>query len=148
MDGVHRNQTSVVKKVTVDKKQNNSNANTESIAGIGKNSKPAQYWNEIVNNLKKNGKIMLYTNLLNTNAVEINDMTVGIEFPKGITPFGKTVLNKPESITEISNQVSIACGKEMHIKYIDTKPQEDEMSEEQELSNFASGFDIPFDVIE
>ena len=35
---------------------------------------------------------MLYTNLLNTNAVEIDDMTVGIEFPKGITPFGKTVL--------------------------------------------------------
>ena len=65
---------------------------------------------------KNNGKIMLYTNLLNTNAVEINDMTVGIEFPKGITPFGKTVLEKPENKTEISNQVSIACGKEMHIK--------------------------------
>ena len=92
---------------------------------------------------------MLYTNLLNTNAVEVNDMTVGIEFPKGITPFGKAVLEKPESISEISNQISIACGKEMHIKYIDTKPQgEDEMTEEQQLSNFASGFDIPFDVIE
>ena len=145
MDGVPRNQTSVVKKATVDKKQNNSNANTESIAGIGKNSKPAQYWNEIVNNLKNNGKIMLYTNLLNTNAVEINDMTFGIEFPKGITPFGKTVLNKPESITEISNQVSIACGKEMHIKYIDTKPQQEKMSEEQELSDFANGFDSGYE---
>ena len=122
--------------------------NTEAIAGIGKNSKPAQYWGEIVNNLKKNGKIMLYTNLLNTNAVEINDMTVGIEFPNGLTPFGKTVLEKAENMTEITNQVSIACGKQMHIKYIDTKPQEGEMSEEQELSNFASGFDIPFDVIE
>ena len=113
--------------------------NTEAIAGIGKNSKPAQYWKEIVNNFKKNGKIMLYTNLLNTEAVEINDMTIGIEFPKGLTPFGKTVLEKAENMKEISNQVSIACGKEMNIKYI---------SEEQELSNFASGFDIPFDVIE
>ena len=91
---------------------------------------------------------MLYTNLLKTNAVEVNDMTVGIEFPEGITPFGKTILERPESISEISNQVSIACGKEMHIKYIDTKPQETENSEEQEISNFASGFDIPFDIIE
>lgn len=32
---------------------------------------------------------MLYTNLMNTNAKEINDMTVGIEFPKGLTSFGK-----------------------------------------------------------
>ena len=93
--------------------------------------------------------MMLYTNLLNTNVVEINDMTVGIEFPKGMTSFEKTVLEKSENISEISNQISIACGKEMHIKYIDTKPQEkDEMTEEQELSSFASGFDIPFDIIE
>ena len=122
---------------------------TEAIAGIGKNSKPAQYWKENVNNFKKNGKIMLYTNLLNTEAVEINDMTIGIEFPKGLTPFGKTVLEKAENMKEISNQVSIACGKEMNIKYIDTKPQQEtQLTEEQELSNFASGFDIPFDVIE
>ena len=92
---------------------------------------------------------MLYTNLLNTNAIEINDMTIGIEFPKGLTPFGKTVLEKQENKIEISNQVSIACGKEMHIKYIDTKPQDEgELSEEQELSNFANEFDIPFDIIE
>ena len=145
--GVARNKNTVVKKDTSEEKKNKPS--NQEIAGIGKNSKPAQYWNDIVNNLKKNGKIMLYTNLLNTNAVEVNDMTVGIEFPKGITPFGKAVLEKPESISEISNQISIACGKEMHIKYIDTKPQgEDEMTEEQQLSNFASGFDIPFDVIE
>lgn len=146
--GVSRAQTGVAKKaVTASSKP--KEINTDAIAGIGKDKKPAQYWQDIVNNFKKNGKIMLYTNLLNTNAIEINDMTVGIEFPKGLTPFGKTVLERPENRTEISNQVSIACGKEMHIKYIDTKPQDDgQMSEEQELSNFANEFDIPFDVIE
>ncbi|MCI8273572.1 MAG: DNA polymerase III subunit gamma/tau [Clostridia bacterium] len=121
--------------------------NVEAIQGIGKDKKPAQYWNDVVNNFKSNGKIMLYTNLLNTNAVEINDMTVGIEFPEGITSFSKTVLDRPENISEISNQISIACGKEMRIKYIDTKPQQNEMSEEQELLDFANGFDIPFDVL-
>ena len=75
-------------------------------------------------------------------------MTVGIQFPGGITPFGKAVLEKPENKQELTKQISIACGKEMHIQFIDTKPQVNKIDEEQELSNFANGFDIPFDVVE
>ena len=150
--GVARTQTSTAgNRVTPSAGiKSNTQANaTDAIAGIGKDKKPAQYWQQVVDNFKQNGKIMLYTNLLNTNAVEINDMTVGIEFPKGITPFGKTVLERPENKMEIANQVSVACGKTMQIKYIDAKPQEaGNASEENELSNFANKFDIPFDVIE
>ncbi len=150
--GAPRTQTSTVRRTNTTGGNSTSAAkasNTDAIVGIGKDKKPAQYWQEIVNNFKKNGKIMLYTNLLETNAIEINDMTVGIEFPKGITPFGKAVLEKPENKMEISKQVSVACGKEMQIKYIDSKLQGvEEMSEEQELSNFASKFDIPLDIIE
>ena len=133
---------------TTNQTQNQAKSTTDAIAGIGKNSKPAQYWKDIVNNLKQNGKIVLYTNLINTNAVEVNDMTIGIQFPGGITPFGKAVLEKPENKQELIKQVSVACGKEMNIKFIDTKPQVQEASEEQEISNFANGFDIPFDVVE
>ena len=150
--GVARTQTSTAgNRVTPSAGiKSNTQANaTDAIAGIGKDKKPAQYWQQVVNNFKQNGKIMLYTNLLNTNAVEINDMTVGIEFPKGITTFGKTVLERPENKMEIANQVSVACGKTMQIKYIDAKPQgAGDVSEESELSNFANKFDIPFDVIE
>jgi len=146
--GAPRMQSAIPKK-TASTGTATKETNNDAIAGIGKDKKPAQYWQDIVNNFKKNGKIILYTNLLNSNAVEINDMTVGIEFPKGLTPFGRTVLEKPENKTEISNQISIACGKQMHVKYIDAKPQdEEEITEEQQLSNFASEFDIPFDVIE
>ena len=105
-------------------------------------------WPNILGSLKNNGRIVLYTNLINTNAVEVNDMTIGIQFPGGITPFGKAVLEKPENKQELIKQVSVACGKEMNIKFIDTKPQVQEASEEQEISNFANGFDIPFDVVE
>ena len=112
------------------------------------NSKQSHNWKDIVNHLKQDGKIVLYTNLINTNAVEINDMTIGIQFPGGITSFGKTVLEKPENKQELVKQISIAYGKEMHIQYIDTKPKEQETNEEQELSNFANGYDIPFDVVE
>lgn len=111
-------------------------------------NKSEEYWPQIVNDLKQSGKIVLYTNLMNTKAKEINDMTVGIEFPNGMTSFGKTVLEKPENIREISNLVSIACGKEMQIKYITQNNQVHQMTQEENLQNLANQSDIPFNVIE
>ena len=110
-------------------------------------NKSEEYWPQIITDLKQSGKIVLYTNLLGTKAKEINDMTVGIEFPNGMTSFGKTVLEKQENIREISNLVSIACGKEMQIKYIEKNNQVHQMSQEETLQNLANQSDIPFNII-
>lgn len=91
---------------------------------------------------------MLYTNLLNTNAVEINDMTVGIEFPNGMTAFGKTVLERPENKNEIIKQVSMVFGKPMNIKYIDLKETKEQPKEPNNVENMMSNLDIPFHVID
>ena len=107
-----------------------------------------EYWPQIMNDLKQNGKIVLYTNLMGTKAKEINDMTVGIEFPNGMSSFGKTVLEKQENIREISNLVSIACGKEMQIKYITPEQQNCVITNEENLQKFANQSDIPFHIIE
>ncbi len=107
-----------------------------------------QYWSEILTDLKQNGKIVLYTNLINTQAKEINDMTVGIEFKNGMSAFGKTVLEKPENVREISKMVSMACGKPMDIKYISNDTQVNQISQEESLQQFANDSDIPFNVIE
>ena len=111
-------------------------------------NKSEEYWPQIVSDLKQSGKIVLYTNLMNTKATELNDMTVGIEFPNGMTSFGKTVLEKPENIREISNLVSMACGKEMQIKYISTNNTVHQLSKEEDLQNLANQSDIPFNIIE
>ena len=111
-------------------------------------TKSEEYWPEIVNDLKQSGKIVLYTNLMNTKAVELNDMTVGIQFPGGMTPFGRTVLEKPENIREISSLVSMACGKEMQIKYLTQEQQISQTSNEDDLKNLANKSDIPFNVID
>ena len=111
-------------------------------------NKTEEYWPQIVNDLKQNGKIVLYTNLMNTRAKEINDMTIGIEFPNGMTAFGKTVLEKQENIREISNLVSMACGKEMQIKYVIPNNEVHQMTREENLQNLANESDIPFNVIE
>ena len=109
---------------------------------------PEEYWPQILNELKQNGKIVLYTNLVNTKATQINDMTVGIEFPRGLTSFGRTILEKQENIKELTNMVSMASGKAMQIKYI-TNAQENknQFNREENIQNFANESDIPFNII-
>lgn len=98
------------------------NANTaKELKNNSATSLDASNWKTLVDNLKNNGKMMLYTNLINTTAKVINDMTVGIEFKNGLTPFGKTVLEKPENMQYLVKAVSQICGKEMRIKLIDGK---------------------------
>ena len=111
-------------------------------------NKVEEYWLQIITDLKQSGKIVLYTNLINTRAVELNDMTVGIQFPNGLTSFGKTVLEKQENIREISKLVSIACGKEMQIKYISEMQPVVQKTQEEDLQNLAEQSGIPFQVIE
>jgi len=111
-------------------------------------NKPEEYWPQIVNELKQSGKIVLYTNLMGTKAVEINDMTIGIEFMNGMSSFGKTVLEKQENIREISNLVSRVYGKEMQIKYLGKQTQQQQVTSEEKLQNFANQSDIPFHIIE
>ena len=108
----------------------------------------AKFWPEIVNDLKSSGKIVLYTNLINTTAVELNDMTVGINFPNGLTAFGKTVLEKQENKREIANLVSMACGKPMEIKYISNADVNHSTTNEDKLKEFAASNDISFEIID
>ena len=110
-------------------------------------NKVEEYWPQIVRDLKQNGKIVLYTNLMNTRAREINDMTVGIEFPNGLTSFGKTVLEKQENMKELTNLVSMASGKPMNIKYITNVGNVGE-TKEPNIKSIANDSDIPFHVIE
>ena len=117
--------------------------NKQYVGGVTKS------WPKIVNDLKQSGKIVLYTNLVNTQAEEINDMTVGIKFPKGITAFGKAVLEKQENVKEISTLVSMACGKEMQIKYIsEAQNQIVKNNPEDAIQKLAKESDIPFNIIE
>ena len=108
-----------------------------------------QNWGKIVGDLKQTGKILLYTNLMNTNAVEINDMTVGINFPNGITPFAKSVLDKPENMQEITKLVSMQCGKSMRVQMIDgTKNNIVEKEKTEPIADMANDLDIPINIID
>ena len=111
-------------------------------------NKAEEYWPQILNELKDNGKRVLFTSLEGTKITPINDMTVGIEFPNGMNSFGKTVLERQENIKEISTLVSMACGKPMQIKYISGNNSVHKVTNEESLKNLANESDIPFNVIE
>ena len=81
---------------------------------------------------------MLYSNLINAKGRMIDDMTYGIEFSKGLTSFGKSIIEKPENMEELRKLVSIECKKDMRIKLIDKKEQ----SENNESNNLDLGIDI------
>lgn len=125
-----------------------TNSKPKTVQAKNFSNKVEEYWPQIITDLKQSGKIVLYTNLINTRAVELNDMTVGIQFPNGLTSFGKTVLEKQENIREISKLVSIACGKEMQIKYISEMQPVVQKTQEEDLQNLAEQSGIPFQVIE
>ena len=130
---------------------------TQTVSNSTVNAKPmtkkysndlSKSWPKIVNDLKQNGKIVLYTNLMNTSAEQVGDSVVEIKFRKGMTAFGKAVLDKQENIKEISNLVSMACGKNMQIKYInDVQNQVVEHHPEDDIQKLASESDIPFNIV-
>ena len=102
-------------------------------------------WPKMVNDLRQSGKIVLYTNLVNTKAEQIDDNTVEIKFQKGITAFGKTVLEKQENINEISNLVSQACGKDIRIKYVsNAQNQISNYTPQDDIQKLAQDSEIPF----
>ena len=111
--------------------------------------KSEDYWTDILNELKRDGKIMLYTNLINTKAKKLNDMVIGIEFQNGITAFGKTVLEKPENKNELKRLVSMACGQNMEIKYMDSKSENNvEPQNNLGLEQLVKDLDVPINIIE
>ena len=107
---------------------------------------PVENWPKIVDQIKQSGKISLYTNLLNSTANKINDMTVGIKFEKGITPFGKTILERPENMNEIVRQVSIEMAQPMRVVLLDNN--DTIASSSDKFSNIAKDIDAPINIIE
>ena len=125
--------------------QNNSEENSKAIQKLKYEGKTQDYWPKLVENFKEEGKMFMYINLAGTVAKEINDMTVAIEFPNGMTEVAKEFLERPENKMNLQKTITMAAGKDMQVKFIDCKPQEDEFS--NGFESFASHSDIPFNVI-
>ena len=126
------------KQNSVAKQANASSNKTEnkSKASIA-NITSTEYWPKVINNLKNKGKLTLFTNLMNTKAVELNDLQIGIV---GLTTFGKTVVEQPENKQEITKAILQEAGKEMQIKVEEVQNVINKMQK--------PNFGIPINIIE
>ena len=137
----------LIKNANIEKKMENNLKENKNRTNSLENFKKVDTWPSIVNNLKQNGKIMLYTNLINTNARVLNDMMVGIEFPNGLTSFGKAILEKPENLSELTKLVSMECGKDMVVKLLDENNLP-KIVQKNSIDNITNNIDMPINIIE
>ncbi len=99
------------------------------------------FWANVIEKLKEERKAMLFSNLNNTKAVLLDDMTVGIQFANGLNSFGKAVIERPENMNELRRLVSMELGKDMRIKIIDKK---DETKKEETNNKIDLGININY----
>ena len=106
------------------------------------NIKGTDYWPNVINILKSKGKITLFTNLIGTKAVEINDVQIGIA---GLTPFGKRVIEDPLNRQEIIKAIFEETGKEMQIRAYDADSESSKENKNDKMNGLS---DIPFNIID
>ena len=121
------------------------NQNLKNILTTKTSNIKVENWGKIVGSIKESGKVMLYSNLANSTACELNDMTIGIAFPEGLTPFGKSVIAKSENLSELTKLVSMEYGKPMNIRLIENS---NENSEDSVIDSIAKDLDLPLNIID
>ena len=105
------------------------------------------YWSTVLDQIKSQGKIMIYTNLIGTKAKLLDDMTIGIEFPSKLSEFAKKVLNEHENKSIIEKLVSMEQGMTMRVKYIGNDDN-NEVKEKSNIENLANKLNIPINIID
>ncbi len=134
--------------VTIKQKQSEGNKVEKKVPAKPKyEGKVQDYWPKLVDDLKSQGKMVMNMYLKDTIAKEINDMTLVIEFPNGLNSAAKGTLDNPSNKQNLKEMIHLACGKEMQIKFVDTKPQDSSFGT-NEFENFAKNTNLSFNIVE
>lgn len=116
--------------------------------------KGLEAWNDVLAALKGNGKMMLYSNLEGTKAVELSGNKVGIDFG-GAGGFNKLIASKPENLSLLEEMLSKKLGRSVKVKILedgDAVLKKEQDTEKDELikkgRDIAQKLNVPFDVID
>lgn len=123
-------------------KEKESKKVSTKIASLSQEEKITE-WQTVINNLKNQGKVMLYANLINTDAIEVNDMTVSIKFYNGLNEFRKNLIEKHENMSALIKEVSIICGKPMQIRLEDAAGEKNLNVNKSSVKAISSNTKIP-----
>ncbi len=72
-------------------------------------------WPNIMKTIKDNGKMSVYSQLIDSSAVALNDVSVGI---KVNSELAKSIIELPENTNMLEKEISINMGKHMKVKVL------------------------------
>lgn len=136
-----KTETSTVVKLD-DKEKTQSNKLVSNGEADSTNGNIESAWKKVIDILKRNGKIRLYTALINTKINEVNDLIWEIQFPNGLTSFNQKILEDVNNKNELVKEILKVTGKEVHLKFKDLKnePKSETIKPESPISDL--GIDI------
>ncbi len=105
------------KKLKVENVEENKKETTQSSSNV------QTAWKRVIDTLKRNGKIRLYTSLINTRINEVNDLVWEVEFPNGLTSFNEKILEDVNNKNELVAEILKVTGKQVHLRYKDLKKE-------------------------
>lgn len=111
-------------------KKNNSNKKNSLNKKTAGSMKGLEVWNDVLEEIKNAGRMVLYTHLFGTKIVEIDDRFIGIVLGEG-RGIVKVCLNKPENAEIVESHLCKCLGKEVKIKCIDETEVVDNTSKEE-----------------
>ena len=113
----------------------------------GVDSNVTNAWKRVITSLKNNGKIRLYTSLISSKIVEVNDLVWEVQFPNGLTDFNKRILDDVNNKNDLMKELFKITGKEIHLRYKDLKENSNN-SENNANPNTISNLGIDINIIE
>lgn len=107
--------------ISINTRLNNENKiasyNEETIS----DDKNIELKNSILTNLKENGKITMYSKLMDAEIKQVENDLIYIIFDKMLDDFGKKVIQSDENKMALKKAAQNAVGKDISIKYVYTK---------------------------
>ncbi len=87
------------------------------------------FWKRVMDTLKRSNKMTLYATLINSRATLINDFSLEIEFPNGLTAFNESFLNNANNRTDLIKAVQAVTGNQVSITIKDGRTKASEVKE-------------------
>lgn len=94
------------------------------------NIKGLEVWEDVLKELKDKGRMVLYTNLLDSKVIEISDKVVGVVFKSGCS-FNKMYVSKAENLEVVESCLCKCLGKEVRVKCLDEEDTVDTSKKEE-----------------
>ena len=116
---------------SIDNTSKNADEKVSSNKKTAGSMKGLKVWEDILKDIKDSGRMALYTYLMDTKIVEIDDKFIGVVFGEGQS-FAKMCLMKPENIEILETRLCECLGKEVRIKCIDEEEVVDNAQEEKD----------------